>query len=246
MDALGINLGFLLAFTVNFLIVVVVLRKWVYIPILDALEKRRVTIARGLEDARVAAEARENAERDAADIISEAQAKGGQIVREANERAEAVAREVRAEAEAEAEREREVALAEIQQERERILSDLRGQVAALAMAVAQKLIGESLDEIRQHALINEFFSGVRAGEVVVLDDASNLKGASADVTSALPLSSEEKEIVRRDLLSRMGDQATVTFRVDPTILGGLIVRVGDKVWDASVAGQMDNLRQSMF
>lgn len=246
MDALGINLGFLLAFTINFLIVVVVLRKWVYIPILDALEKRRVTIARGLEDARVAAEARENAERDAADIISEAQAKGGQIVREANERAEAVAREVRAEAEAEAEREREVALAEIQQERERILSDLRGQVAALAMAVAQKLIGESLDERRQHALINEFFSGVRAGEVVVLDDASNLKGASADVTSALPLSSEEKEIVRRDLLSRMGDQATVTFRVDPTILGGLIVRVGDKVWDASVAGQMDNLRQSMF
>jgi F-type H+-transporting ATPase subunit b len=245
LDALGINLGFLIAFTINFLIVVVVLRKWVYIPILDMLEKRRVTIARGLEDARVAAEARENAEKEAAGIISDAQAKAGQIVREANERAEAVAREVRAEAEAEAEREREVALVEIQQERERILSDLRGQVAALSMAVAQKLIGESLDEKRQHALINEFFSGVRAGEVVVLEDATNLKGASADVTSALPLSAEEKETVRKDLLSKIGDQATVTFRVDPAILGGLVVRVGDKVWDASVAGQMDNLRQTM-
>jgi ATP synthase F1 delta subunit len=75
---------------------------------------------------------------------------------------------------------------------------------------------------------------------------ANLKGASADVTSALPLSSEEKEIVRRDLLSKIGDQATVTFRVDPAILGGLVVRVGDKVWDASVAGQMENLRQTMF
>jgi F-type H+-transporting ATPase subunit b len=246
LEALGINLGFLIAFTINFLIVVVVLRKWVYIPILDALEKRRVTIARGLEDARVAAEARENAEKEAASIISDAQAKAGQIVREANERAEAVAREVRAEAEAEAEREREVAVNEIQQERERILTDLRGQVAALAMAVAQKMIGESLDERRQHALINEFFSGIRAGEVVVMEDAAKLKGASADVTSALPLSEEEKEIVRRDLLSKMGDQATVTFRVDPAILGGLVVRVGDKVWDASVAGQMENLRQNMF
>lgn len=246
MDALGINLGFLIAFTINFLIVVVVLRKWVYIPILDALERRRVTIARGLEDARVAAEARENAEKEAAGIISEAQTKAGQIVREANERAEAVAREVRAEAEAEAVREREVAIQEVQQERERILTDLRGQVAALSMAVAQKLIGESLDERRQHALINEFFSGVRAGEIVVLEDAANLKGASADVTSALPLSPEEKETVRRDLLTKMGDQATVTFRVDPSILGGLVVRVGDKVWDASVAGQMENLRQSMF
>jgi F-type H+-transporting ATPase subunit b len=246
LEALGINLGFLLAFTINFLIVVIVLRKWVYIPILDALEKRRVTIARGLEDARVAAEARENAEKEAASIISDAQAKAGQIVREANERAEAVAREVRAEAEAEAEREREVAILEVQQERERILSDLRSQVAALAMAAAQKLIGESLDERRQHDLINEFFSGVRSGEVVVLEDAANLKGASADVTSALPLSSEEKEIVRRDLLSKIGDQATVTFRVDPAILGGLVVRVGDKVWDASVAGQMEGLRQTMF
>jgi F-type H+-transporting ATPase subunit b len=246
LEALGINLGFLIAFTINFLIVVVVLRKWVYIPILDALEKRRVTIARGLEDARVASEARENAEKEAASIISDAQAKAGQIVREANERAEAVAREVRAEAEAEAEREREAAITEIQQERERILSDLRGQVAALAMAVAQKLIGELLDERRQHTLIDEFFSGVRAGEVVVLEDTTNLKGASADVTSALPLSDEEKEIVRRDLLSKMGDQATVTFRVDPAILGGLVVRVGDKVWDASVAGQMEDLRQTMF
>jgi F-type H+-transporting ATPase subunit b len=109
LDALGINLGFLLAFTINFLIVVVVLRKWVYIPILSALEKRRVTIARGLEDARVAAEARENAEKEAAKITMEAQAKAGQIVREANERAEAVAREVKAEAETEAAREREVA-----------------------------------------------------------------------------------------------------------------------------------------
>jgi F0F1-type ATP synthase delta subunit len=52
--------------------------------------------------------------------------------------------------------------------------------------------------------------------------------------------------VRRDILSKIGDQATVTFRVDPAILGGLVVRVGDKVWDASVAGQMESLRQSMF
>jgi F-type H+-transporting ATPase subunit b len=237
LDALGINLGFLLAFTINFLIVVVVLRKWVYIPILSALEKRRVTIARGLEDARVAAEARENAEKEAAKITTEAQA---------NERAEAVAREVKAEAEAEAAREREVAMAELQQERERILSDLRGQVAALAMAVAHKLIGESLDEKRQHALISEFFSGVRAGEVVILDDMTGMAGVSADVTSALPLSSEEKEFVRRDILSKIGEQATLTFRVDPSVLGGLVVRVGDKVWDASVAGQMENLRQSMF
>ena len=58
-----------------------------------------------------------------------------------------------------------------QQERNRILGDLRGQVAALAAAATQKLIGQTLDEKRQHALIDEFFSGARAGKVVVLEDA---------------------------------------------------------------------------
>jgi F-type H+-transporting ATPase subunit b len=93
-------------------------------------------------------------------------------------------------------------------------------------------------------LIDEFFSGVRSGKVTVLDNVS-LSGAAAEVTSALPLSAEEKEVVKRDILSKIGDQATITFRVDPTILGGLVVKVGDKLLDASVAGQLGNLRQSM-
>jgi F-type H+-transporting ATPase subunit b len=113
------------------------------------------------------------------------------------------------------------------------------------MAAAQKIIGESLDEKRQHALIDEFFSGIRGGRVASLEGAAVNSNGSAEIISALPLSAEEKEIVRRDVLSSIGSQATVTFRVDPTILGGLVIRVGDKIWDASVAGKLDNLRQSM-
>ena len=77
-------------------------------------------------------------------------------------------------------------MAEAEMERNRILGDLRGQVAALAIAAANKLVGEALDEKKQHALLDEFFSGVKSGKVVVLDDAS-FKGESAEVTSALAL-----------------------------------------------------------
>jgi F-type H+-transporting ATPase subunit b len=77
-------------------------------------------------------------------------------------------------------------------------------------------------------------------------EQNGLSGASAEVTSALPLTAEEKEAVRQDVLSRIGAQATVTFRVDPSILGGLVIRVGDKVLDGSVAGQLENLRQTMY
>ncbi len=61
----------------------------------------------------------------------------------------------------------------------------------------------------------------------------------------MPLSTEEQEAVKSDVLARLGAQVTVAFRVDPTILGGLIVRVGDKVLDGSVAGQLESMRQSL-
>lgn len=244
MAALGINLGFFIFQVLNFAIVLVLLYAWAYKPILQALENRQKKIAQGIEDARIAAEARANAEKDAREILAKAQAEANQKVREATERAEAAAREVMAQTETAAAKAREDALAEAAQERDRILSDVRGQVAALAMAATQRLIGEALDEKRQHVLIDEFFSGVKSGRVVVLEDAS-FSGASAEVTSALPLTSQEQEAVKRDILSKTGSQATVTFRVDPSILGGLVVRVGDKVLDGSVAGQLENLRQTI-
>jgi F-type H+-transporting ATPase subunit b len=245
LEALGLNLGYLLVQVFNFLIIFVILRAWVYKPIVNMLTKRRAAIAQGLEDARVAAEARQNAEQQAEKILSEAQTKASQIVREASERADVQGRELVLAAEVEASKKREEALSEIDRERERILGELRGQVGALAMAAAQKLIGASLDEQRQHVLIDEFFSGVKSGKVVVMEGES-LAGVSAEVTSALPLTSDEKEVVKQDVLSKVGEQATVSFRVDPTILGGLVIRVGDKVLDGSVAGQLETMRQGLY
>ncbi len=244
MEKLGINLGFFIFQVLNFLILAVLLYAFAYRPILKMLDDRKKKIAQGLEDARVAAEARENAEKEAREIIAKAQAEANQKVREATDRAEAAAKEVQAEAEAEAAKGREAALADAALERDRILADVRGQIAALSMAAAQRLIGDALDERRQRALIQEFFSGVRSGRVTVLEGES-LTGASAEVTSALPLTPEEQEAVKKDVLSKVGAQATVTFRIDPSILGGLVVRVGDKVLDGSVSGQLESLRQNL-
>ena len=244
MEQLGLNLGYLLVQIVCFFIIFVVVRAWIVKPLRTMLEKRRSTIGQGLEDARIAGEARANAEQEAAKVIAEAQAKAGQMVREAAERAESAAKDVRAAAEAETVKARESALAEAEGERNRMLADLRGQVAALSIAAAQKLVGEALDEKRQHALINDFFSGVKSGKVVVLEGAE-VKGAAAEVTSALPLTKDEQETVKKDVLAKMGKQATVSFRVDPSILGGLVVRVGDKVLDGSVQAQLEGLRQSL-
>ena len=243
MDKLGLNLSFLLVQIVNLIIVYAVVAKWVVGPITNLLKTRREKLAQGLEDARVAAEARANAEKEAAKIIADAQAQASKVVADATARAESAGRDVKAAADAEAAKAREAALAEVEAERANILGDLRGQVGALAIAAAQKLVGEALDEKRQHALLEEFFSGINKGKVVVLEDAG-FTGTAAEVTSALPLTKDEQAKVKKDILDKVGAQA-VTFRVDPAILGGLVIRVGDKVLDGSVSGRLEGLRQNL-
>jgi F-type H+-transporting ATPase subunit b len=243
MEALGINLGLLIVQIIAFAIVILTLNAWVYQPMLNMMESRKQKIAQGLEDARVAAEARANAEKEAAKIIADAQTEASQVVREATERATVAGQDVKAAVEAEAAKAREAAIAETEMERNRILGDLRSQVASLAIAAANKLVGEALDEKKQRALLDEFFSGVKSGKLIVLD-GENFQGESAQVTSALPLSKDEEEAVKRDVLSKAGAKE-VKFRVDPSILGGLVIRVGDKVLDSSVASKLEGLRQSL-
>jgi F-type H+-transporting ATPase subunit b len=243
MEALGINLGLLIIQIIAFTILFLTLSAWVYQPMLNMMESRKQKIAQGLEDARVAAEARASAEKEAAKIVADAQTEASKIVREATERAALAGQDVKAAAEAEAARTRDAAIAEAEVERNRVLGELRSQVASLAIAAANKLVGESLDEKKQRSLLDEFFSGVKSGKLVVLDDR-DFRGETAQVTSALPLSDEECEAVRRDVLAKAGAKE-VTFRVDPSILGGLVIRVGDKVLDSSVAGRLEGLRQNL-
>jgi F-type H+-transporting ATPase subunit b len=245
MEALGINLGLLIVQIIAFAIVFLTLNSWVYGPMMNMMETRKQKIAQGLEDARVAAEARADAQKDAARIVAEAQTEAGKIVREATDRASEAAKGVKSAAEAEAAKARESAMADAEVERNRILGDLRSQVAALSIAAAQKLVGDALDEKRQHTLIDEFFSGVQGGKVVILEGFdTKTKGEAAEVTSALPLTKDEEATVKKDILSKVGAQA-VTFRVDPSILGGVVIKVGDKVLDGSVAGKLEGLRQTL-
>jgi F-type H+-transporting ATPase subunit b len=70
--------------------------------------------------------------------------------------------------------------------------------------------------------------------------ADGLTGDLAEVTSALPLTSDEQQSVKKSVSVK-----EVSFKVDPSILGGLVIKVGDKVLDGSVAGKLEGLRQTL-
>jgi len=67
----------------------------------------------------------------------------------------------------------------------------------------------------------------------------------AEVVSAVALSAEEQAELRRSLTARYGDGLTFAFSVDPSLMGGLRVRVGDRLIDTSVASRLQAMRETL-
>ncbi len=233
MDKLGINPGYFVMQVLGILILMTLLYAFVYNPILKVLEERKAKIAKGLEDSRQAAIARDNADAEAKKIMDEARAEAAKIRSEAATQAEETAAGILAKANEDAKAVVASAGEDAKEERNRILADARGQIASIAIAAANKLVGEALDEKRQRELVDNFFSQVPAG-------VSGVAGDVAEVTSALPLTDAEQANAKKAL-----GISEVNFKVNPSILGGLVVRVGDNVVDNSVASQMAALRDAL-
>lgn len=68
---------------------------------------------------------------------------------------------------------------------------------------------------------------------------------AAEVVTALPLNAEEQSLVVQAVREVAGKEPVITYRVDPQLIGGLVIRLGDKVYDASVATQLRSLMQQI-
>lgn len=67
----------------------------------------------------------------------------------------------------------------------------------------------------------------------------------AEVKVARPVTQPEEQEITQRLRTLTGKEVQIHLAVDPSILGGVVVRIGDQVVDASVAGRLDRLRQEL-
>lgn len=159
--------GTLLAEIVAFLLMLGVLARWVYPPIIRAAEARQKQIQEQLDQAEKARHEAERRLQEAADQLDQARVEAQRIIEAARRSAEQVAQQVRDRAEAEAKRILEQARQDIEAERQRAAYVLREQMADLVVAATQKVIGEMLTVDRHRKLIEraiEEVSAVAAGE----------------------------------------------------------------------------------
>lgn len=156
MEALGINLGFLISQIVNFTLLAVLLYFVAYKPILRMLDERSARIKKGLEDAEQASRRAAEIEQEFEARMVEARKEGQEIIAQATQMSEKARQEILETARQEARAQIAKAKEEIARERDLAMAELRQQVADLSLAISEKVIGETLDEQRQRQLIAAF------------------------------------------------------------------------------------------
>lgn len=152
---LGINVPVLIAQIINFTALLVVLRLFIYKPVLKMLDERRERIREGLSAAERGQEQAAEANRAAAAQIDAARTEGQAIVAQAQQVAQRLQEEGRAQAGVQAEALLERARGEIQLERDAAIAELRKEFADLTISAAEKVISQSLDRGAHQRLIDE-------------------------------------------------------------------------------------------
>lgn len=131
--------------TIAFIIFVWFCMKYVWPPIMAAIESRQKEIAEGLSSAERAKKDLALAQNNATEQLKEAKLQSAQIVELANKRKAQIIEDATREAQAEREKILAQAQAEIDAERNRVREELRKQVAALALVGAEKILERQID-----------------------------------------------------------------------------------------------------
>ena len=123
--------------------------KYIWPPILNAIEERQAQIAEGLAAADKGQESLAKATTEAEGIIEDARKQATGILDQAHSRANEIVAEGKSDGVKERERQLSAAKAEIEQEANRAREELRGQVSAIAVASAEKILDREIDG-KQH------------------------------------------------------------------------------------------------
>jgi F-type H+-transporting ATPase subunit delta len=70
--------------------------------------------------------------------------------------------------------------------------------------------------------------------------------AEVEIKTAFPFSSEQSELLKKNLEKLLGKKVILSFITDATVIGGFIARVGDSVYDASIQHQLDLLKKKFL
>jgi F-type H+-transporting ATPase subunit b len=148
---------------ISFLLLVWILAKFAWKPLMAMMEKRRLFIQENLAQAEAERKEAERIQREYKEEMRQARQEAQGIIEQAAKTGEQRAAEIVEEARRETEKLKASALADIEREREKAVSEVKAQVAGLSITVAEKLLRARLDLSDQADLVDQFIQEIGDG-----------------------------------------------------------------------------------
>ena len=159
--SLGINLPLLLAFVINFIILLALLGKFLYKPVLKMLDERAQKVKESMEWAESIKRDYEQAKAEVQKQIEKGRQEAQGIIAQAFQTGEALKEEARKEASGQAKAIVEKARLQLEAERDKMVEDLRKEFVSLLILASEKVIRQTLDKEKQSGLIEETLAQIR-------------------------------------------------------------------------------------
>lgn len=155
------GIGLIFWMSVTFLIVLFLLKKFAWKPILNMIHEREASIEEALASAEKAKREMKELQANNERILNEARAERDKMLKEARETKDAIISEAKDKAQKEADRLLTIARENIQNEKLAAISDLKNQVATLSVEIAEKILKEHLSsDDKQKALVKNLLQDV--------------------------------------------------------------------------------------
>lgn len=146
LGTLGINLKIFIAQLLNFSVVLLVLWKWAYKPIVNMLDARSEKIEKSLKDAEEVEKRVESLEEERKSVIAQAKAEANLILEKAREDADSRKTELLTKAKDEVSQVVRQGKGQLQAEKEQMLREVKKEIVELSVAAASKILAETVDE----------------------------------------------------------------------------------------------------
>ncbi len=149
MDLITPDFGLFFWMLVTFMLVFIILKKFAWKPIVQALKEREENIRDGLENAEDAKNQLANVKIESDKIISEAIVERDKLIKQGREIKEQIITEAREEAEVEAKKIVEAAKKQIEEEKTAAINQIKVQIASLSVEIAEKILRKKLQDDNQ-------------------------------------------------------------------------------------------------
>jgi F-type H+-transporting ATPase subunit b len=232
----------------NFLILVGLLKKFLYGPIIRAMDEREAKIAERLEEARRRSEAAQREADEYSRRNQELDAKRAEMLQEAKAKAEQLRKDLVEQARSEVE-ERKIGWQEtIRREQQTFLKDLRRQAGEKILAISRQALKDLANRQMERQVVEVFLEALERtdyNEMKGLDYADGEKEAGITVSSAFKLQEDLRNRLVQKIEQWVGGPAKVEFEESKELLSGIELKSNGRKITWNLKDYLDSLEQSM-